>query len=213
MEAGFLFTLGLTGFAVAFLHAAIPTHWLPFVMVGRARRWSNRRTLGTLLLAGSGHVIVTTVLGVAIAWFGFQLDHAWEEGFHRAAAGVLITLGCWLAFRAPHGAGCPHCEGEPQQNPKLSDRTAVGGLFLTLTLSPCELFLPVYLTAVPYGWPGVVWLSSVLAAATLGGMVLLGWLTLRGVEKLRWGWLERGDGRIFGALLCLLGFLIIFHEH
>ena len=31
------------GFATAFLHAALPTHWLPFVLVGRAQR-SSRST-------------------------------------------------------------------------------------------------------------------------------------------------------------------------
>ena len=28
------------GFVTAFLHAALPTHWLPFVLVGKAQRWS-----------------------------------------------------------------------------------------------------------------------------------------------------------------------------
>ena len=32
-------SLGGAGFVTAFLHAALPTHWLPFTLVGRAQGW------------------------------------------------------------------------------------------------------------------------------------------------------------------------------
>jgi len=32
-----LTTILITGFGVAFFHAAIPTHWLPFVLAARAQ--------------------------------------------------------------------------------------------------------------------------------------------------------------------------------
>jgi len=206
MNQTYLLTLATTGFGVAFLHAAIPTHWLPFVAIGRARGWSRRQILAAVALAGGGHVIATTALGVGLAWFGFELEERFHEVFHWTVAGILVALGLWLAFRSPHGRDCDHCQGRPQKLlPDATDRAALWGLFLTLTLSPCELFLPVYLTAVPYGWPGVAWLSVVLAFATLGGMLTLTWLTLEGVARLRWRWLERFDRRVIGGLLCLLG--------
>lgn len=214
MNSAYLLTLATTGFGVAFLHAAIPTHWLPFVAIGRARGWTQRQVLFAVALAGGGHVLATTVLGVGLAWFGFELDHAFEHAFHWGVAAVLIGLGAWLAFRKPHGAGCDHCHGHPEKLvPDATDRAALWGLFLTLTLSPCELFLPVYLTAVPYGWPGVAWLSAVLAVATLGGMLTLTWLTLRGVARLKWRWLEHPSPRVIGALLCALGVAALLHDH
>ncbi len=211
MDSPFLLTLLSTGFGVAFLHAAIPTHWLPFVAVGRARGWSRRQTLGAVALAGGGHILGTTALGVALAGFGFELSEHFGQAFTWTVAAILISLGLWLALRAPHGPACAHCHGHPEKLlPAASDRTALWGLFLTLTLSPCELFLPVYLTAVPYGWPGIIWLSAVLACATLGGMLTLTWLTLHGTERLRWRWLERLDERVIGGLLCFLGFGVAF---
>ena len=36
------------GLVTAFLHAALPTHWLPFVLVGRAQRWTLPRMLGAV---------------------------------------------------------------------------------------------------------------------------------------------------------------------
>lgn len=214
MNDSFLLTLAATGFGVAFLHAAIPTHWLPFVAIGRARGWTRRRTLGAVALAGGGHILATTALGVGLAWSGFELEEHFHEVFHGVVAAVLVGLGAWLAFRKPHGAGCAHCQGHPEKRvPDATDRAALWGLFLTLTLSPCELFLPVYLTAMPYGWPGIVWLSAVLAVATLGGMLTLTWLTLHGVQRLRFRWLDRLDQRVIGGLLCLLGVATVVLEH
>lgn len=214
MNDSHLLALAMTGFGVAVLHAAIPTHWLPFVVLGRARGWTRRRTLGAVALAGGGHILATTALGVGLAWFGFELEERFHAVFHWAIAGILVGLGAWLAWRAPHGRGCAHCHGHPEKLvPDVTDRAALWGLFLTLTLSPCELFLPVYLTAAPHGWPGVAWLSAVLAAATLGGMLTLTWLTLLGVQRLRFRWLDRLDSRVVGGLLCLLGIATALWEH
>jgi hypothetical protein len=210
MSSAFLLTLTATGFSVAALHAAIPTHWLPFVMIGRARGWSRRQTLAALALAGGGHILATTALGVALARFGWEINERYDAAFHWVVAGLLVGLGAWLAFRAPHGHGCAHCEGR-KHIPEATDRAALWGLFLTLTLSPCELFLPVYLTAAPYGWPGIVWLSAVLAVATLTGMLTLTWLTLHGTARLRW--LDRLDSRVLGGLLVLLGVATVALPH
>ena len=210
MSSAFLLTLTATGFSIAALHAAIPTHWLPFVLIGRARGWSRRRTLGAVALAGGGHILATTVLGVALARFGWELNERFEAAFHGIVAALLIGLGAWLAFRAPHGHGCGHCEGR-RLIPEPTDRAALWGLFLTLTLSPCELFLPVYLTAAPYGWPGIAWLSAVLGIGALTGMLTLTWLTLHSAARVRW--LDRLDGRVLGGLLALLGVATVTFSH
>ena len=39
------------GFVAAFLHAALPTHWLPFVAVGRAQGWKTPTVLGVTAVA------------------------------------------------------------------------------------------------------------------------------------------------------------------
>ena len=49
---------------VAVLHTAVgPDHYLPFVMLARARRWSMRRTLGVTAVCGVGHVASSLLLG------------------------------------------------------------------------------------------------------------------------------------------------------
>ena len=74
------------GFAAAFLHAALPTHWLPFVLVGRAQRWTLRRTLGAVVAAGLAHIATTAVVGELVVGSGLE---ACGGGTLSVADGVL----------------------------------------------------------------------------------------------------------------------------
>jgi hypothetical protein len=86
----FFASIAATGFAVAFLHAALPTHWLPFVLVGRAQKWSTGRTLGVTLLAGLGHVGLTILLGLAW-WPRVWWSRSWAAYFHWIVGGLMVA--------------------------------------------------------------------------------------------------------------------------
>ena len=107
-------TIAATGFVIAFLHAAIPTHWLPFVLTGRAQQWGRGRTLLVTAVAGAGHVIFTAVIGAGVAWGGEELtEHAEHshEWFHAAAGAVLVLIGLFYIFRQWSGRGHAHLFG------------------------------------------------------------------------------------------------------
>ncbi len=237
MHSTGLTTLALIGFIAAFRHAAIPSHWLPFVLVGRTRGWSRPKTLGIVLLAGSGHLATNTLLGFCIAWFGFKLDEKTGSFFPWAIGALLVAIGlyfCWRQWR--HGTSCHHhhhqAEGPDHQaaaghghahdhwDEKLQqsalaakdDWTAISGLFVMLTLSPCEAFLPIYLAGVPFGWKGFFLFSAVLAVATVGAMTLFTWLTLRGFDRFKLDRLERYEAGVLGALFIALGIMVVVLE-
>jgi nickel/cobalt exporter len=239
MNSAVLTTIALTGFTVAFFHAAIPTHWLPFVLVSKARNWSRGKTLAVSAFAGLGHVALTSVLGLAIAWFGFQLDEHAEELFPKVAGSVLLVIGAFYFWRQLSGRGvlhhhppggshqpsehCGHGHTHSHWQEELKDSKLVSlkagdwpvisGLFLMLTLSPCEGFLPVYLSGVQFGWRGFVVLSLILAVGTLAGMLLFTWLTLLGMDKLPIQKLERYEAALLGTIFTVLGLLMFFVEH
>lgn len=238
MNSAALTTIAATGFAVAFVHAAIPTHWLPFVLVARARHWGHGKTLAVTTVAGLGHVALTTLLGLVVAWFGFQLDERLGRAFPWLAGGALAAIGLYYVWRQLTGRGiCHHAvpgghhhptaecghevdhshwEHELEESELVSQRrgdwTAIGGLFLMLTLSPCEGFLPVYLSGVKFGWHGFVVLSVILAVATLAGMTLVTWLALLGLERFRVHRFERWEAGSIGVLFCVLGLVIVLIE-
>ncbi len=238
MQSTVLTTVAATGFSVAFFHAAIPTHWLPFVLVARARGWGTMKTLAVTSLAGLGHVALTSLLGLAIAWFGFQLEEK-IESFSWIAGLLLLAVSAFYFWRQSTGRGIlhhhppgshhhagEHC-GEERENshwqeemkdsPLVSDRAgewpAISGLFVMLTLSPCEGFLPVYLSAVQFGWTGFFVLSGILAVATLAGMTLFTWLALVGFDRFRLKTFERYEAALLGTLFAILGVLLLVIEH
>lgn len=105
---GVFLTIVTTGFVVAFLHAAIPTHWLPFVLAGRAQKWSRSKTLSITALAGAGHVLFTTLLGVLIVWLGIALDKKLGDLFPLIAGGALMLFGLYYLVRQLKGVGHGH---------------------------------------------------------------------------------------------------------
>lgn len=234
MNDAVLTTIAITGFGVAFFHAAIPTHWLPFVLASRAQHWSHSKTLGVTALAGTGHVLVTALLGLLIAWFGIVLDRTIGGWFPMFAGGALILLGLFYLYRQFTGKGhahhhlfCGHkhvhsgeLEHEENHAPApvgqrhvgASDRVAITSLLALLTFSPCEAFLPIYASGVRYGWTGFALLTLILSVGTVAGMVLFTSLTLAGVKRVKLGLLERYESGLIGALLCTVGLLIILLE-
>ena len=82
-----------------------------------------------------------------------------------------------------------------------------------LTLSPCEAFLPVYLSAVQFGWTGFIILSLIIAVATLAGMTVFTWLTLIGFEKLKLRYFEKWESGLLGAIFVVLGLMFLLMEH
>jgi ABC-type nickel/cobalt efflux system permease component RcnA len=108
MNDTILTTIAVTGFTVAFLHAAIPTHWLPFVLTARVQKWNRRKTLLITTLAGCGHVLFTALLGFFIAWLGIALNEKIGRYFPWIAGGALIAFGFYYVVQQIRGKGHGH---------------------------------------------------------------------------------------------------------
>lgn len=223
MNQAVLTTIALSGFAVAFFHAAIPTHWLPFVLAARVQHWSRTKTVAISALAGTGHVLVTAALGLGITIFGSAANGKIGNWFPRVAGGALLLFGIYYLWRQLSGrghvhAGYPHehlheHDHEHTHEPRrTSDRAAIGSLIAFLTFSPCEGFVPFYVSGIRYGWSGFAVLTGVLSVATVAGMVLFTSLTLAGLGKIKLGWLEKYESALIALLLCAGGILIIVFE-
>jgi nickel/cobalt exporter len=223
-----LTTIAITGFGIAFFHAAIPTHWLPFVLAARVQRWSSAKTLAITALAGTGHVLMTATLGFLVTWGGVTLSDSIGSWFPRIAGGLLLLFGLYYISRQLRGQGHVHfayphehlhegIEGghvhhEPAAPPRTSDRVAITSLLALLTLSPCEAFIPIYVSGIRYGWSGFGLLTVILSTGTVAGMVIFTGLTLAGTKKLQLGILEKYESGLMGTLLSAVGLLILLFE-
>jgi len=208
VNSTFFTSIAVTGFAVAFLHAALPTHWLPFVLVGRAQKWSTGRTLGVTLLAGLGHVGLTIALGLGLVVAGLALEPKLGGFFHWVVGGLMVAVGLFYIVRGRHNHAVP----DVGRRSYASDRAAIIALVTLLTLSPCEAFLPYYLAGMQHGWQAFLVLSAVLMAATSAGMLIFTSLSLAGFKRLGLQWVERYEETILGAALIVVGVAVAFFK-
>ncbi|MGI8890957.1 MAG: hypothetical protein ACR2G0_09295 [Chthoniobacterales bacterium] len=227
MNDSVLTTIAITGFSIAFFHAAIPTHWLPFVLTARAQQWSRPKTLAITVVAATGHASFTALLGLLVAWLGIALNDRIGLWFPRIAGGALILFGLFYIVRQLTGhshthlhlgrGGHAHDEHDHHHAPtrlslSKSDWAAIGSLLALLTFSPCEAFVPVYVSGVRYGWHGFALLTIILTIGTIAGMVAFTALALTGIEQVKLRLFEKYEAGVMGALLCVVGLLIILFE-
>ena len=196
-------------FTVALLHTLIPSHWLCFVVVGKAQGWRRGKMLGVTAAAGAIHVATTVALGIALSALGRSLMD--EEGhlLERVSAVILIGLGAlYLASHLFH-AGHHH-----DQDKAVSEKAAVAILVLSLVLSPCSASIPfLMLAATQAGWTAVVLIAAVLLVTTVGIMLLMVGLTSLGIERLQFSLFDRYEKLIVGLVLCALGALVLLVPH
>jgi len=103
--------LALSALGIGVLHTATgPDHYLPFIALARAGRWTLRRTLVVTLLCGLGHILSSVVIGLVGVAAGIgvsQLTPAEDVRGHVAGwllIGFGLIYGAWGLRRAlkPH---------------------------------------------------------------------------------------------------------------
>ncbi len=202
------------GFVTAFLHAALPTHWLPFVLVGRGQRWTLPQVLATVATAGLAHILSTALVGGLIVAAGLAMDQ-WISGMlPLASAGLLFLFGGHYLLRAVLRA--PVMAGGPAlalSEPTVSHAAAFWGLVAMLAISPGEVLLPIYLSQATQGPLVLAALTLAFAAGTILGMGLFTGLARAGWSVLRLERWARYESIILGVALILIGLLVILRPH
>jgi hypothetical protein len=225
-------TLLLSAISLAVGHtAAGPDHYLPFLMIGRARRWSLARTLVVTAICGFGHVGSSLLLGGLGIALGMALG--FEDLRGDAAAWGLIALGLayalWGVRRArrhrhgiePHSHGAhvhihhggegQHRHGHHHIDAARAPNVTFWALFLVFVLGPCEPLIP--LMAIPASagnWGLVTAVSLAFSIATITTMLAITSALYAGVSRLPLGPLERWSHALAGAVVAASGCAILF---
>jgi hypothetical protein len=202
------------GFATAFLHAALPTHWLPFVLVGRGQRWTLPQVLTAVATAGLAHILTTALVGGLIVAAGIAMDQ-WISGLLPGlSAGLLFLFGAFYLgkalLRPAIMAGGPALA---LSEPTVSHAAAFWGLVAMMAISPGEVLLPIYLSQATQGPLVLAALTLVFAAGTVLGMALFTVLARAGWSVLRLERWARYEGLILGVALILIGLLVFLRQH
>jgi hypothetical protein len=215
--------LGLV-FGTALVHTLIPDHWLPFVLVGRAQGWPDRKTLGVTAVAGLLEILVTLVLFAVTLAVGEGAAQKIGERFHLFSAMGLLFFGLVYAFFAWRRGEHTHFHfhlhahahrdpgGPPAAGESLHRQMTVWALVLAVGLSPCVVVFPLFWPAVSLGWVGRLAVMLAFSAGTLGGFMGVTYLSLKRFRGLRMKLLDRYGELMSGLLIALLGFVFLLLE-
>jgi len=119
--SGELWVLLVTAASIGFFHTLFgPDHYLPFIVMSKARNWSALRTAVITFLCGVGHIMGSVVLGLVGVAAGIAVGRleAVEGSRGSVAAWALIAFGLvyfvWGVRRAirnrPHTHSHAHCD-------------------------------------------------------------------------------------------------------
>lgn len=196
------------------VHAAIPNHWLPVVLIGRAEGWSERETLGVVALSSFFHTLSTVVLGIVIGAIGMKVSEQLEAQTRLIASMLLVFMG--LIYFAMHDANAgspdhPH-EHVPKGLAGRSKTTIITTLSVAMLFSPCLEIETFFFTAGTLGWTAITTLAIAYTVVTIACMVGLTAFSYRELARVHWHWLDHNEKRLTGGILIALGILTFFIE-
>jgi ABC-type nickel/cobalt efflux system permease component RcnA len=210
-----------------------PDHYLPFIVMGRARNWSLAKTLWITFLCGLGHVAGSVILGLLGAVLGMALGRLeMFEAFRGSlAAQALIIFGftyaVWGLHRAirnkPHTHVHVHADDvvHAHEHSHTRDHAHAHGvktrnvtpwvLFTIFVLGPCEPLIPLLMyPAAEESLGGMVLVAAVFAVVTIGTMLAVVLVSAWGLRMVRLGPLERFSHALAGAAIGCSGLAIQF---
>jgi len=94
-----IWVLAGTAASLGLVHTIIgPDHYLPFIVISRARHWTLRKTLFVSFLAGLGHILSSVVLGFVGIALGIAVAKLEGVESARGEIAAWLLIGFGLAY-------------------------------------------------------------------------------------------------------------------
>lgn len=202
-------------FILSIIHAIMPDHWVPVVMIGKTEGWSRKEMFWITALIAVPHIISTILIGVIIGIIGYTISPTHELVMGVAAPLILVVLGLVYVSLDSKGGYHQYTHESFVTANRLSRESKIAiilPLATALFFSPCIAIGSYFFVAGTRGWPGIVTVSAIYLVITVLGMILMVGIGLRGVEKIKWSFLEHHEKMVVGIVLIALGVLIYFIE-
>jgi sulfite exporter TauE/SafE len=226
-----LATLLLSTAIIGFTHTLVgPDHYLPFIVMAKARKWSILRTSLVTIFCGIGHVGSSVILGVTVIFMGLSITHLdFMEGLRGNLAGWLLVIfgllyaliGLWRIWKnKPHTHIHVHDDGKihahKHTHQDAHDHSHKKNLtpwilFLIFVLGPCEPLIPlIFAGAEKNNMFGVTMVALVFSIVTLITMISIVTISYFGIKLLPLGKLEKYSHILAGFVIFMSGVGIQF---
>lgn len=223
----------LTSAGLGFIHTILgPDHYLPFIVMAKASKWSKVKTTVITFLCGIGHILSSVILGligIALGTAVFKLQLL--EAIRGEIAGwLLIIFGfCYFVYgifqlirNKPHS----HCHLHLDSDTHIHNHTHHNEhlhihnenknitpwiLFTIFIFGPCEPLIPIIMyPAVKNSLFQMISLTIVFGLTTITTMLAIVLISLFGLNKLPLEKFEKYSTALAGFTIFLCGGAIKF---
>jgi len=227
--------LTATAASIGFIHTLIgPDHYLPFIVMSKARKWSLAKTGWVTLLCGIGHILSSVVIGFIGIAIGIAVNklEVIESVRGNIAAWVLIAFGLvyfiWGLRKAirnrPHSHIHIHPDGSKHEHVHSHSNEHIHihykdgkvnitpwVLFTIFVLGPCEPLIPILMYPVAKNsTSGLILVTAVFGTVTIATMLGIVLISTFGINFLPLSKLERYNHALAGAAILVCGLAIQF---
>ena len=226
--------LSVTAISIGFIHTILgPDHYLPFIVLGQARKWTLKKTMLITFFCGLGHVLSSVVIGIVGIAVGLSVTRLVSvESFRgNIAAWLFIAFGLVymiisirnLIKKRKHSHSHFHIDGEKHEHEHNhhKEHTHVHYedmakmtpwvLFLIFVFGPCEPLIPILMyPAAQSNISGSVLVSVLFSVVTIGTMMSIVLAFKLGLNKINLKPIEKYSHLIAGAMIFFSGLAIQF---
>jgi nickel/cobalt transporter (NicO) family protein len=226
--------LSVTAISIGFIHTLLgPDHYLPFIVLSQAKKWTLKKTMLITFLCGLGHVLSSVVLGLLGIAIGISLSRLISvESFRgNIAAWLFISFGLVymiisirnLIKKRKHSHSHFHIDGEKHDHEHDHHKehthfhqgemvkTTPWILFLIFVFGPCEPLIPILMyPASQHNISGAVIVSLLFSIVTISTMMSIVLAFKLGLNKINLNPVEKYSHLIAGTMIFISGLAIQF---
>jgi sulfite exporter TauE/SafE len=232
--SGEIALLAGTAATIGLVHTIFgPDHYLPFIVLSKARKWGAGKTVLITFLCGLGHILSSVLLGfagIAIGAAIFSIE-AIESFRGEIAVWFLMAFGftyfIWGIHRALRSRQHVHThvhengESHTHTHSHINDHSHVHGdkshsmtpwiLFIIFVFGPCEPLIPLVMyPAAEHNMTSVALVASIFGVTTIATMLAIVLAAYYGLSKISVPRLERYSHALAGLAILLCGVAVKF---
>lgn len=203
--------LALSAAFVGLVHSLAPGHWLPVVLLSKARRWPLKTALLGAAVTAFGHILLSVLLGVVSIFAGVQLFADYEEQIERYAGVGLAIFGIIFAAQAffRHSG----CHGHTHHGPNFPGKGKPFLFLFSLGLSPCIAVIPVFVAAAATSYTAALLAFAFFSLGVLAALLSATLFFFYGLIKLDHPIFEHYGDVITGCSVALVGLTLFLFSH
>lgn len=227
-----LYVLYFTSATLAFFHTLLgPDHYVPFIVLSKARKWSVSKTLWITLVSGIGHVGSSVILGMIGIGLGISITKLESvEAFRGEIVGWMLlafgiiyfmygiykymkSKGHHNHFFMPRRIKNAHHISTGENETKENDKTNVTFwvLFLIFVFGPCEVLIPMLIfPAAEHSTTGIILVAVIFGIVTVLTMIVAVYMGYRGLKLVKVKKREEAVHILAGLVIAFLGISIQF---